>query len=94
MPPRFVVDCSHGNSQKDYKRQPLVFRNVIEQIKLGNQSIIGIMLESHLKEGNQKNTGDLAQLDYGVSVTDACIGWETTEQLLEESYQFLKKHEQ
>jgi len=90
MPSRFVIDCSHGNSEKDFKRQPLVFRNVIEQIRQGNQSIIGMMLESHLNEGNQKINKDLSQLEYGVSVTDACINWQTTEALLEESYQALK----
>ena len=84
---RLVIDCSHGNSQKDYRRQPLVFHNVIEQILQGNKSIVGMMLESHLSAGNQKLSDDLT---YGVSVTDACIDWETTENLLEESYQALK----
>jgi len=88
--PRFVVDCSHGNSQKDYRLQPLVFRNVVSQICQGNRSILGVMLESHLQEGNQKLTDDLSQLAYGVSVTDACINWQTTEELLAESYQQLK----
>ncbi|WMS87173.1 3-deoxy-7-phosphoheptulonate synthase [Pleionea litopenaei] len=87
--PRFVVDCSHGNSQKDYRLQPLVYRNVINQIKQGNRSILGLMLESHLNEGNQKVAGTLDDLTYGVSITDACINWETTEELLEESYQQL-----
>ncbi|RKZ99792.1 MAG: 3-deoxy-7-phosphoheptulonate synthase [Gammaproteobacteria bacterium] len=86
---RFVVDCSHGNSQKDYKRQPLVLENVIEQIRQGNQSILGVMLESHLGEGNQKICSDLTQLEYGVSVTDACIDWQTTEQSLDNAYQAL-----
>ncbi len=90
MPMRFVVDCSHGNSEKDFKRQPLVFRNVIDQIRQGNTSITGMMLESHLNEGNQKISNDLSQLDYGVSVTDACINWQTTEDLIEESYKILK----
>jgi len=91
IPSRFVVDCSHGNSQKDYNRQPLVFRNVIEQISRGNQSIIGVMLESNLHEGNQKISQDIDQMLYGVSVTDACINWQETENLLEESYQMLRK---
>lgn len=90
MPTRFVVDCSHGNSEKDFKRQPLVFRNVIEQIRQGNTSITGMMLESHLNEGNQKIPSDLSQLDYGVSVTDACINWQTTEALIDDSYKTLK----
>ena len=90
MNARLVVDCSHGNSQKDYRRQPLVFKNVVEQIVHGNQSIVGMMLESHLSRGNQKMT-DAASLQYGVSVTDGCIDWQTTEELLEESYQHLKE---
>ena len=77
-----VVDCSHGNSQKDYSRQPLVARDVAGQILDGNRSIIGIMLESHLHEGNQPSTLPREEMRYGVSITDACIGWETTEDLL------------
>jgi 3-deoxy-7-phosphoheptulonate synthase len=81
-----VVDCSHGNSNKDYRRQPLVADNVFNQILEGNQSIIGIMLESHLLEGNQKGDGEsLAELQYGQSITDACISWETTEKLLKQA---------
>ena len=80
-----VVDCSHANSNKDYRRQPLVAKNVVNQILEGNQSIIGIMLESHLKEGNQKSDGvDFKDLEYGVSITDGCIDWETTESLLDQ----------
>jgi 3-deoxy-7-phosphoheptulonate synthase len=89
IPSRFVIDCSHGNSEKDYKRQPLVMRNVVEQIRQGNQSVIGVMLDSNLAEGNQKIQADLEQLKYGVSVTDACISWDVTVELLEESYQAL-----
>jgi len=89
MNARLVVDCSHGNSQKDYRRQPLVFKNVVEQINNGNKSIVGMMLESHLGSGNQKMT-DAESLKYGVSITDGCIDWQTTETLLEESYQDLK----
>lgn len=78
-----VVDCSHANSSKDYRRQPLVAQNVINQIIDGNQSIIGIMLESHLFAGNQSSTGkQFDELDYGTSITDGCIDWETTETLL------------
>ncbi len=79
-----VVDCSHGNSQKDYTRQPLVARDVASQILDGNDSIIGIMLESHLHEGNQPSTLPREEMRYGVSITDACICWETTEELLRE----------
>ena len=79
-----VVDCSHANSNKDYRRQPLVANNVINQIVDGNESIIGIMLESHLNPGNQKSDGKtMAELDYGVSITDGCISWSQTVDLLE-----------
>jgi 3-deoxy-7-phosphoheptulonate synthase len=78
-----VVDCSHANSSKDYRRQPLVAQNVVNQILEGNQSIIGIMLESHLYEGNQSATGkSIDELDYGKSITDGCIEWSTTESLI------------
>ncbi len=78
-----VVDCSHANSNKDYRRQPLVADNVINQIVDGNQSIIGLMLESHLNAGNQKSDGKtMAELDYGVSITDGCISWPQTVDLL------------
>ncbi len=79
-----IVDCSHANSHKKHEEQPLVAKNVIDQVINGNQSIMGVMLESHLHEGNQKLTADLSKLAYGVSITDACISWETTETLLEE----------
>lgn len=78
-----VVDCSHANSNKDFRRQPLVAQNVVNQILEGNASIIGIMLESHLHEGNQKSDGiALADLEYGISITDGCINWQTTEELV------------
>ena len=81
-----VVDCSHANSNKDYRRQPLVADNVVNQILEGNQSIIGIMLESHLNAGNQSSDGcRLDELDYGVSITDACINWADTEVLLRQA---------
>src|SRR5690606_5396824 len=71
-----VVDCSHANSSKDYRRQPLVAENVVKQILEGNQSIIGIMLESHLNAGNQSTDGKAVhELEYGVSITDGCIDW-------------------
>lgn len=80
--PAIVVDCSHANSNKDHNRQPLVAENVVNQICEGNQSIIGIMLESHLNEGNQSSDIPRAELAYGVSVTDKCINWQKTEELL------------
>ncbi|GAA4897394.1 3-deoxy-7-phosphoheptulonate synthase [Ferrimonas pelagia] len=79
---RLVVDCSHGNSSKDHARQPLVAQNVFHQIMDGNTSIIGLMLESHLKEGNQSSDLPWEQLEYGLSITDKCIDWATTESLL------------
>lgn len=80
-----MIDCSHGNSKKDPKRQPIVFQETMKQVKEGNSSIIGMMLESNLFEGNQSIPPDLkeiGQLKYGVSVTDKCIDWKTTEQLI------------
>ncbi|WP_440904511.1 3-deoxy-7-phosphoheptulonate synthase [Catenovulum sp. SX2] len=79
-----MVDCSHGNSNKDYSRQPIVARDIMQQIIDGNQSVIGIMLESHLNEGNQSTDLCLADMKYGVSITDACINWDDTEELLRE----------
>ncbi len=82
LPKRIMIDCSHANANKDHKRQPLVAKNVAEQLAAGNESIIGLMLESNLHSGNQslKDPKDLA---YGVSITDACIDWDTTVELLE-----------
>ena len=82
LEPGIVVECSHGNSNKDYKRQPLVADNVFNQICEGNKSIIGIMLESNIHAGNQSTNLPRDELAYGVSVTDACIDFETTEKLL------------
>jgi 3-deoxy-7-phosphoheptulonate synthase len=79
---RIVIDCSHGNSAKDPTRQPLVAEDCARQIAAGNRSIVGLMLESNLHGGNQRIPKDLSQLKYGVSVTDACIDWLTTEKLL------------
>ncbi|MBO9490201.1 3-deoxy-7-phosphoheptulonate synthase [Endozoicomonas sp. G2_1] len=81
-----VVDCSHGNSNKDYRRQPLVAENVFNQICEGNRSIIGIMLESHLKAGNQSADLPENEREYGVSVTDACIDITATEALIEQAH--------
>ena len=77
--PNIMVDCSHANSNKDHNLQPLVLDNVANQILEGNTSIVGAMIESHLKAGNQKLSGNPDEMEYGVSVTDACIYWETTE---------------
>jgi 3-deoxy-7-phosphoheptulonate synthase len=84
LPERIVIDCSHGNSNKDPSLQPLVARDAIEQIVNGNRSIIGLMLESNLEAGNQEIPADRRLLRYGVSVTDACIDWSTTDRTLRE----------
>lgn len=90
LPPRIVVDCSHGNSNKDYKLQGGVFENVIQQVVEGNTSIVGMMLESNLYEGSQSIPNDLHQLKYGVSVTDKCINWAETERIILAAYEQLK----
>ena len=78
--PNIMVDCSHANSNKNHELQTLVMENVANQILEGNQSIIGLMVESNIGAGNQSIPADLCDLKYGVSITDACIDWETTEQ--------------
>lgn len=83
LPDRIVVDCSHGNSNKDYSRQPEVAQNVCEQVSAGSHNIGGIMLESHLVEGRQDHTKGVP-LTYGQSITDACISWDMTVPLLED----------
>jgi 3-deoxy-7-phosphoheptulonate synthase len=79
-----MIDCSHGNSNKDHRNQKLVLDEVAQQINNGNKSIVGVMVESNLEEGNQPIPDDLDDLKYGVSITDACIDWSTTETLLRE----------
>ncbi|WP_429945689.1 3-deoxy-7-phosphoheptulonate synthase [Bibersteinia trehalosi] len=83
LPEAIMIDCSHGNSNKDYRRQPIVAEDALQQLLAGNHSIIGLMIESHLFEGNQSSEQPFEQMQYGVSITDACISWETTETLLE-----------
>ena len=82
LPRNIMVDCSHANSEKQPELQPLVADNVANQILEGNNSIIGLMLESHINAGNQPIPADLKDLAYGVSITDGCIDWDTTESLL------------
>ena len=82
LPETIMADCSHGNSMKKYQGQANVMRNVIDQYIAGNDALIGFMLESNLFEGNQKYSGDLKTLKYGVSITDQCSPWVTTERLL------------
>ncbi len=91
LPENIMIDCSHGNSSKKPELQPLVAENVANQIIEGNKSITGIMLESHIHAGNQPIPKDLKDLKYGVSVTDACIDWETTEALLRGLHQKLRE---
>lgn len=90
LPVNIVIDCSHGNSYKDASLQPLVLENVVNQIVDGNRSIVGVMLESNLFFGNQELTKDLSELEYGVSITDTCIDWETTEKVLRKTHEKLK----
>lgn len=88
---KIMIDCSHGNSNKDFRNQPKVFKAVLDQVLAGNKAICGTMIESNLSEGNQKIPPDLAQLQYGVSVTDQCLGWKTTEEMILEAFEKLKK---
>ena len=90
LPTNIVVDCSHGNSNKDPSIQPLVAENCVAQILDGNRSIVGLMLESHLKPGNQPIPKDLSTLEFGVSITDPCIGWDSTETLLRKLHRLLE----
>jgi len=82
LPEAIMVDCSHANSWKKHQGQEIVWRSVIEQRVSGNDSLIGLMLESNLHEGNQKVGRGQTKLKYGVSITDECISWETTEKLV------------
>jgi 3-deoxy-7-phosphoheptulonate synthase len=86
LPARIIVDCSHANSGKDPRRQSVVWRDVLEQRLAGDRSIVGLMLESNIQPGSQPVSRDRSQLQYGVSITDACIGWEETEALLLEAH--------
>ncbi len=81
--PGVMVDCSHGNSKKDHRNQPAVAEDLAAQLKAGEKNIRGVMIESHLEEGNQKVV-EGQELIYGQSITDKCISWETTEKVLEQ----------
>lgn len=85
LPANIVVDCSHANSYKKPELQPLVMADVISQIVNGCQSLVGVMIESHIHAGNQAIPKDLSELKYGCSVTDACVDWETTAHMLREA---------
>ena len=84
LPDRLMVDCSHGNSNKDYRRQSEVLQAVADQVRQGSNHVMGVMLESHLVEGNQKLSADRSAMTYGQSVTDACISFDTTADLLDQ----------
>ena len=90
LPLRIVIDCSHANSWKRPELQPLVVRDVVNQLRDGNRSIVGLMMESFLEPGNQPIPADLSQLRYGCSVTDPCLGWDTTEETLRETRERLR----
>ena len=92
---RLMVDCSHGNSEKQHKNQPKVATALAEQIAKGEDSIMGVMIESNINEGNQKVPKEgKAGLKYGVSITDACIGWEDTETVLATLAEAVKKRQE
>jgi 3-deoxy-7-phosphoheptulonate synthase len=90
LPANIVVDCSHANSYKKPELQPLVMADVVNQIRLGNKSLVGVMIESNLASGKQSIPVDLSQLKYGVSVTDGCVDWSTTEKMLRDAASLLR----
>lgn len=91
LPANIMIDCSHANSWKNPDFQPLVLKDVAHQIREGNSSIIGVMIESFIEAGNQPIPADRSQLIYGCSVTDACVNWTTTESMLREIHDLLKE---
>ena len=90
LPAALMVDCSHANSGKKFEAQEVVWKSIIEQRAAGQKAIMGAMVESNLFEGRQDLTENCADLKYGVSVTDACIGFEKTEQLIQHAYETLR----
>ncbi len=93
LPLRLLIDCSHDNSGKDHERQPEVFDEVVEQMCQGNKNILGVVLESHLHPGKQKHEGPHSCLKYGISITDGCMDWNTTEELILRAHVQLSKEE-
>ncbi len=91
LPHSLMIDCSHGNSNKDYRNQPLVAKDLAHQIAAGSKSITSVMIESNLVEGNQKLDPDLSKLTHGQSVTDACINWDDTVGVLETFAEAVRK---
>ena len=94
LPTRLVIDCSHGNSGKEYARQSIVAADIAQQLAAGSDSICGVMLESHLLDGRQDLVNGRAGLRYGQSITDACIGWETTVNVLQDLATAVKQRRQ
>jgi 3-deoxy-7-phosphoheptulonate synthase len=90
LPASIVVDCSHANSYKKPELQPLVMADVVNQVRFGNKSLVGVMIESNIVAGKQAIPEDLSKLVYGCSVTDGCVGWETTEQMIREAHAALR----
>jgi 3-deoxy-7-phosphoheptulonate synthase len=90
LSPNLVIDCAHANSLKKPELQPLVLRDVVNQIRDGNRSVVGAMVESFIEAGNQPIPADLSTLRYGCSVTDGCVGWDTTVEMLREANAELK----
>ncbi|MEY2631625.1 MAG: hypothetical protein RIR00_279, partial [Pseudomonadota bacterium] len=90
LPANIVIDCSHANSSKKPELQPLVMNDVVSQIRSGNKSLVGVMIESHLEAGNQPIPEDLGKLKYGCSVTDACVDWDATETMLRDAATLLR----
>jgi 3-deoxy-7-phosphoheptulonate synthase len=87
-----IIDCSHGNSSKDYLMQPAVWQDIINQRIDGNESITGLMLESNIHEGSQAVGATPENIRYGVSITDGCISWEMTEDLILSTSNYLEQH--
>jgi 3-deoxy-7-phosphoheptulonate synthase len=92
LPEAIMVDCSHANCRKKHQGQAAVWQNVINQRIDGNDALVGLMLESYIQEGCQKIKSNPAELKYGVSITDQCISWETTERLFLGAHEQLQRH--
>jgi 3-deoxy-7-phosphoheptulonate synthase len=92
LEPRVMVDCSHAQTSKDYTKQPAVLEALVEQVCGGSRAIMGVMLESNIGAGNQPLASNRAQLKYGVSITDPCIDWSTTERCLSDAARALERN--
>jgi 3-deoxy-7-phosphoheptulonate synthase len=90
VPVNVVVDCAHANSLKDHTLAPLVMSDCVHQIQEGNQSIVGLMVESNIEAGNQSIPKNLSELKYGCSVTDSCVDWPNTEIMIRKAHNILK----